>query len=62
MNKFEQRGGKRGERGDCKDNGQSKERESTRNGSTDRDGKRNGSGDPPKCDNPKCLSGGKHWG
>lgn len=62
MNKFEQRCGKRGERGDRKDNGNTRESKGARVCSTDRDGKRKGSGDPPKCDNPKCLSGGKHWG
>eukprot|EP00961_Rhodomonas_salina_P057886 777800-Rhodomonas_salina.1 len=62
MNKFEQRCGKGCERGDCKDNGTPKERDGARSGSTDRDGKRKGRGDQPKCDNPKCLSGGKHWG
>eukprot|EP00961_Rhodomonas_salina_P037035 497960-Rhodomonas_salina.1 len=66
LNKFEQRSGsgssKRG--GGDRDRGDrgKRDRAGARSGSQDsneRDGK---SKTPPKCDNPKCVSGGKHFG
>eukprot|EP00961_Rhodomonas_salina_P258788 3496737-Rhodomonas_salina.1 len=60
MNRFEKRGGSGNAgsqaRGDCK------ERDGKRDDrSSDRSDRSKGR-DPPKCNNPKCLSGGKHFG